>query len=87
MQSLELAQHLSDHAQQHGRILVAIAGPPGSGKSTLAEKLHAQLVGRGENAIVVPMDGFHLDNRILEARNLWRARGHLKLLMGLDLST
>jgi pantothenate kinase len=48
-----------------GRILVAIAGAPASGKSTLAETLVARL---GDQAALVPMDGFHLDNAILDAR-------------------
>lgn len=54
-----------------GRLLVAIAGPPGAGKSTLAEGLAKQIAG----AAVVPMDGFHLDNRILEARGLLACKG------------
>jgi fructokinase len=54
-----------------GRVLVAISGPPGAGKSTLAEALAAQIDG----AAVVPMDGFHLDNTILEARGLLARKG------------
>ncbi len=49
---------------------MAIAGPPASGKSTLAAALVDRL---GARAALVPMDGFHLDNRILDARG-WRAR-------------
>jgi pantothenate kinase len=48
-----------------GRVIVAIAGAPGSGKSTLAEAICARL---GPEAALVPMDGFHLDNAILDAR-------------------
>lgn len=48
-----------------GRILVAIAGAPGAGKSTLSEAVVARL---GPRAALVPMDGFHLDNAILDAR-------------------
>ncbi|UWR21861.1 nucleoside/nucleotide kinase family protein [Sulfitobacter sp. S190] len=50
-----------------GRRLVAVAGAPASGKSTLAEGLAARL----PNAAVIPMDGFHYDNRVLQER------GHL----------
>lgn len=50
------------------RMLVAVSGPPGSGKSTLAEGLVAQLTDNGINTALVPMDGFHLDDRILNAR-------------------
>ncbi|MEM1235029.1 MAG: nucleoside/nucleotide kinase family protein [Pseudomonadota bacterium] len=46
------------------RRLVAVAGPPASGKSTLAETLAQTL----PHAALVPMDGFHLDNRVLDAR-------------------
>lgn len=49
------------------RRLIAIAGPPGSGKSTTAAHLADQLCAMGETAMVVPMDGFHLDNRLLDA--------------------
>ena len=58
-----------------GRKLIAVAGPPGSGKSTLAEALVAALTDAGKRAQVVPMDGFHLDNRILEARGLLARKG------------
>lgn len=45
------------------RRLIAVAGPPGAGKSTLAEALVAALPA----ASLLPMDGFHLDNRLLDA--------------------
>ena len=54
------------------RALVAIAGPPGAGKSTLAEELVHRL---GATAALVPMDGFHIDNRILEQRGLLPRKG------------
>ncbi|MCB1335938.1 MAG: nucleoside triphosphate hydrolase [Maritimibacter sp.] len=57
------------------RRIAAIAGPPGSGKSTLAEAVVAALVGRGEAAVLMPMDGFHLDNRLLEPRGLLPRKG------------
>jgi pantothenate kinase len=40
-----------------GRRLLGIAGPPGAGKSTVAALLKEAL---GDQAQVVPMDGFHL---------------------------
>jgi fructokinase len=49
------------------RRLIAVAGAPGSGKSTTAAQLADYLCARGERAMVVPMDGFHLDNRLLHA--------------------
>lgn len=53
------------------RVLVAVAGAPGSGKSALAEGLVARL----PEAVLVPMDGFHLDDRVLEARGLRLRKG------------
>ena len=40
-----------------GRIIVGFAGAPGSGKSTLAEQVCAEL---GDQAVLVPLDGWHL---------------------------
>jgi pantothenate kinase len=40
-----------------GRRILGIAGPPGGGKSTVAREVVAEL---GEQARLVPMDGFHL---------------------------
>ncbi|MCI4665515.1 MAG: hypothetical protein MRY74_12405 [Neomegalonema sp.] len=58
------------------RALIGLAGPAGSGKSTLAAALVAALNdGEGPGAALVPMDGFHLDNRILAARNLSHRKG------------
>ncbi|MDQ7776443.1 AAA family ATPase [Paracoccus aminovorans] len=54
-----------------GRRLVAIVGAPGSGKSTLAEGLVAAVPG----AVLVPMDGFHLDNRLLDQDGLRARKG------------
>jgi pantothenate kinase len=61
-----LADLLRQKAAGHpGRFLVALAGPPASGKTTLAANLAAIL---GPGARVVPMDGFHFDDAVLEAR-------------------
>lgn len=49
------------------RRLVAVAGPPGSGKSTFAERLEAAMSPH-EPTQVLPMDGFHYDDLVLEAR-------------------
>ena len=49
------------------RFLVAIAGAPGSGKSTVAEALVSQLnQATPGRAAVLPMDGYHYDNMLLE---------------------
>lgn len=51
------------------RKLVAIAGAPGAGKSTFVETLRDGLNRDRPNfACVLPMDGYHFDDRVLEAR-------------------
>ena len=64
-----------DH--QSERRIIAIAGPPGAGKSTLAEALVRELNAAlpDEPAIVLPMDGFHYDNAILDDRGLLAKKG------------
>ncbi len=57
------------------RLLIAIAGPPASGKSTLAVALVARLNRDTRKAALIPMDGFHLDNRLLTARRLLARKG------------
>lgn len=57
------------------RHLIALAGPPAAGKSTLAESIAEGIRARGRAVNVVPMDGFHLDNRLLEARGLLARKG------------
>ena len=68
-----LANEILQQSNGSKRFIVAIAGPPGAGKSTLAESLAARLKKLGEHAVVVPMDGFHFDNCILEERD-WLTR-------------
>jgi pantothenate kinase len=58
------------------RLIVALAGPPGAGKSTIASILHRRCVNElGTSAEIVPMDGFHLDDSVLRARNLLARKG------------
>ncbi len=59
------AQILARPPAPHRR-LVAVVGPPASGKSTVAQTIADHLTGQGEEAAVVPMDGFHLDDRLLD---------------------
>lgn len=58
-----------------GRMVVAIAGPPGAGKSTLVDQLQAALRADGLPTQILPMDGFHYDNAILDARGLRHRKG------------
>lgn len=70
-----IADEVIEKADGFQRFLVAIAGPPGAGKSTLADALQAELTRRGETSAVLPMDGFHMDNGILEERGLLKRKG------------
>lgn len=73
--SAELAQILLDRSGSR-RIVVALAGAPGSGKSTLAETLAATLNHRVPGmAAVLPMDGFHFDDIVLNERGLRARKG------------
>ena len=69
-----LTKHL-DSLPTDGRRLVAVVGAPGAGKSTLAEAVVDHLKQTGRKVQLVPMDGFHLDNRILNARGLLARKG------------
>lgn len=68
-----------DRRQDGARTIIGIAGPPASGKSTLAEsvvhKLNREGDGTVSNAALLPMDGYHLDNRLLESRGLLARKG------------
>ncbi|MCK9552857.1 nucleoside triphosphate hydrolase [Aquamicrobium sp.] len=68
-----IASAIFKRAGKSGRFVVAIAGPPGSGKSTLSAKLK-ELLPEG-TAEVVPMDGFHFDDGVLERRGLRERKG------------
>jgi pantothenate kinase len=71
----QIAEVVHDRYQPGQRFIVAIAGAPGSGKSTLASELCRRLTAQKRAVEVVPMDGFHLDNAVLDARNLRARKG------------
>ena len=69
----DITARIVQRASDRRRIIVALAGPPGAGKSTLSERLLAALP-EGEAALV-PMDGFHFDNAVLDVMGLRDRKG------------
>jgi pantothenate kinase len=55
------------------RVLLGIVGAPGSGKSTFAACLR-EMLGAG-SAVVVPMDGFHIGNTVIDGTALRDRKG------------
>ena len=53
------------------RVLLGITGPPGAGKSSLAEAVLRAVPG----SVLVPMDGFHLAQRVLDEAGLAARKG------------
>jgi pantothenate kinase len=53
------------------RVLLGITGPPGAGKSSLAEAVLRAVPG----SVLVPMDGFHLAQRVLDEAGLADRKG------------
>ena len=56
-----IQNHLENSSE---RVLIGIIGKPGAGKSTLSKFLMAKLP--KEFVTVVPMDGYHLSNKVLK---------------------
>ncbi len=55
-----------------GRAVLGLSGVPGAGKSTLAARLAAEI---GPEAVVVPLDGFHLHDDELARLGLSQRKG------------
>jgi pantothenate kinase len=71
-----VADRLLDSLSQGGRTILAVAGPPGAGKSTFCDALHAALERSAPGvAAVLPMDGFHYDNAVIEPLGLLPRKG------------
>ena len=60
----QFAATLRERARGGARVVAGLAGEPGAGKSTLAAQLVAAL---GADAVVLPLDGFHLPQARLVA--------------------
>ena len=69
---IDLRNHL-DRLKLQGpsRTVVAIAGAPASGKTTLARELAESI----PNTAFLSMDGYHLDNPLLQEKNLLDKKG------------
>ncbi|WP_426007422.1 nucleoside/nucleotide kinase family protein [Paenarthrobacter sp. NyZ202] len=67
-----LAQRLREGTASGHRRIIGLVGPPGAGKSTLAGLLRKEL---GDTSAVVPMDGFHLANAIIDGTPLRERKG------------
>lgn len=63
-QEAALARIESFLASSSERVLIGIIGKPGAGKSTLSKYLISKLP--REFVTVVPMDGYHLSNKVLK---------------------
>ncbi len=81
-----LAERIRRLRTGKSRVIIGLTGGPGAGKSTLATALLGEL---GTEAVVVPMDGFHFAQAVLErhgtadvkgAPHTFDADGYLALL-------
>ena len=61
--------------RKNERIIVGISGAPGAGKSTLSQALSTKLNKLERVAAVIPMDGYHLDDSLLEDLGLLKRKG------------
>lgn len=72
-QIIEMAAPIVESRQ---RTIIAVCGPPAAGKSTIAEAVVAEFNRQSRfGAVLMPMDGYHLDNAILEKRGLLARKG------------
>ena len=70
-----LRQLILDRGQSK-RSLTALAGPPAAGKSYIANAVCRDLNKYSpDSAVVLPMDGYHLDDALLEKRGIRDRKG------------
>lgn len=66
---------LTELVREDDRVIVGLTGPPATGKSTAAELLAEGCRERGLRTVVVPMDGFHLAQAVLDERGWAPVKG------------
>ena len=71
----QIADKIAQVPRTGRRTLIAVAGPPASGKTTVSAALLGALNAGGTPAGLLAMDGFHLDNALLDARGLRARKG------------
>ena len=69
----QLVSHVLATEAKGARALIAVAGPPAAGKSFIAERLRKEFAAEG--AEILPMDGFHYDNAVLDQLDLRQRKG------------
>jgi len=74
---VRVALDLQARAGNTRRVMIGIAGPPGGGKSTVTSALRRAINAEaGANlAAIVPMDGFHMPDRVLVERGIRHRKG------------
>ncbi|WP_405061175.1 nucleoside/nucleotide kinase family protein [Kribbella sp. NBC_01505] len=70
--AFELAVELATSGE---RRILGICGAPAAGKSTFAEQLAERLTKAGHQVALVPMDGYHLAQSVLEELGLASVKG------------
>ncbi len=70
-----LVNLIRERAGASPRFIVAVAGPPAAGKSTIAARIVGALRAGGSSASVIPMDGFHYDDAVLDSLGLRSRKG------------
>lgn len=73
----ELVAHAEKLLESDQRSILAIAGPPGAGKTTIAKQLMEVLSETYDKELIalLPMDGYHLLNEVLDERGLRDVKG------------
>ncbi|GAA2002624.1 nucleoside/nucleotide kinase family protein [Nakamurella flavida] len=67
-----LTRRIAGLLEDRDRVIIGVTGTPGAGKSTLSTMLAGVLT---ESMVVVPFDGFHLANIVLEANGTRGRKG------------